>query len=1323
MIQDEESSSEDEDSHSQATVLLAAPEPEPVPQPEQTHGRSIPAISQAILLPTRSGRVRRAPRGFQDLVPSARPGQLEYRHVIQLAPPSPARSPSPQPEEVASSQETECDHSEEGFDVYETKPDVFCVFRRYLNGMPSRDPEDEDIHDDRVDSNNIVTITPMLKQYETPLRSFAIVDDKGTPVKWFAPFINPSAFRLMWWAYTGANSKCHDEMHRLVHQVIRAKDFKPDDLENFSMTAEERRLDRSLLSTENLVWQGWKTQSVEIPLPKERVKYRSEGDAPKFTVSGILTRSLTSIMSSTCTEKTGRELNYDGYKLLYRDSDANRSFMPELERLYCETYDSDAYLEEEAKVRSQPRNPEDDPSIPYCIFTYNNYSDNTHLTNFGVASLWPAYSYPGNMSKYKRMKGNSFCANHIAYAPTLPDTIQDAYKETYGEAATGQVLRFCKVELTRAVWLLLLDDEFMYAYRHGRLEQCADGILRRMFPRLFAHSADYPERVLLLALRFLAQCPCPTCLTEKKYIPQMGLKTDERRRNNHRQDDPWVHNLIQRARKLIFEKGLSIHSTRVEALLKDTSLLPLRNAFSTRLVEFGVNSYHLFPPDVMHELELGVGKSLTVHILRVLHAIPGDHITELNERFRAVPTFGNTTIRRFGINVSGLKKLAARDYEDILQCIIPCLEGLLPPDLDKIVADMLFFLLLFHALAKMRLHRESTVRIMESVVRHLGKAVRVFAKKSKKYPTKELPNEVAARGRREIRAAKQKTQNSETFADRAPQQAPSRLQAKLKFLNLSTFKWHNLPHYPWWIRRIGALDGYSTQAGEGEHKRCKKFYSMTNKNNHEPQIATKERREHALRKLKEQDEEVIKARNEAQEGGTTETGEKRKRGRPHKVKHFAFDLEDKEEMPQLQPERHHQIAESQQFPIDIKQYAYQHRDDPAMRHFVCDLKDHLLSRLRGHTFNGGEHEFTDEDRAQITIRKDRIYRHMTLRVNYTTYDMRREQDSINPRTHPDIMVLNPGEDDIPKEKQHPYWYARVVGIFHANVQYTDQDATTHDTQRVEFLWVRWFGYDFERPGGFKTLRLHRVGFVPENILGAFGFLDPSVVIRSVHLIGAFAYGRIGDLMGPSIVRQYQEEDDDQDWRYLYVNMFVDRDMILRYLGGGVGHLILRGIVRIAEAMQALIDADALDMYGEEDEEDMDNILVEEDEDDCEEEDEDEDEEGMEEDMEPQEYKTASFWAHLASSCKPLQDRPRHLLLNDRLREAIPTPIPNWRVCQTRGSIRADSHVLQALIGFPGYCRDPKLSPAFNYFADDDEGAHRHEYGGAFNSTTPSLTRR
>jgi hypothetical protein len=41
-------------------------------------------------------------------------------------------------------------------------------------------------------------------------------------------------------------------------------------------------------------------------------------------------------------------------------------------------------------------------------------------------------------------------------------------------------------------------------------------------------------------------------------------------------------------------------------------------------------------------------------------------------RFRAIPTFGRDTIRRFANNVSEMKKLAARDFEDLLQVCHHC---------------------------------------------------------------------------------------------------------------------------------------------------------------------------------------------------------------------------------------------------------------------------------------------------------------------------------------------------------------------------------------------------------------------------------------------------------------------------------------------------------------------------------------------------------------------------------------------------------------------------------------------------------------------------
>jgi hypothetical protein len=39
-----------------------------------------------------------------------------------------------------------------------------------------------------------------------------------------------------------------------------------------------------------------------------------------------------------------------------------------------------------------------------------------------------------------------------------------------------------------------MDPAFMHAYEHGIVILCVDGILRRVFPRFFTYSADYPEK-------------------------------------------------------------------------------------------------------------------------------------------------------------------------------------------------------------------------------------------------------------------------------------------------------------------------------------------------------------------------------------------------------------------------------------------------------------------------------------------------------------------------------------------------------------------------------------------------------------------------------------------------------------------------------------------------------------------------------------------------------------------------------------------------------------------------------------------------------------
>lgn len=93
-----------------------------------------------------------------------------------------------------------------------------------------------------------------------------------------------------------------------------------------------------------------------------------------------------------------------------------------------------------------------------------------------------------------------------------------------------------------------------------------------------------------------------------------------------------------------------------------------QNAFADRLGRTFPLA-RMFAPDFMHEFELGVWKSLFTHLVRVLYAAcpDGSAVQKLDARFRQISTFGLSTIRGFASNASEMKKLAARDFEDILQ--------------------------------------------------------------------------------------------------------------------------------------------------------------------------------------------------------------------------------------------------------------------------------------------------------------------------------------------------------------------------------------------------------------------------------------------------------------------------------------------------------------------------------------------------------------------------------------------------------------------------------------------------------------------------------
>ncbi|KAH9051701.1 hypothetical protein EDB87DRAFT_1571187, partial [Lactarius vividus] len=196
--------------------------------------------------------------------------------------------------------------------------------------------------------------------------------------------------------------------------------------------------------------------------------------------------------------------------------------------------------------------------------------------------------------------------------------------------------------------------------------------------------------------------------------------------------------------------------------------------------------------------------------------------------------------------------------------------------------------------------------------------------------------------------------------------------------------------------------------------------------------------------------------------------------------------------------------------------------------FHNNLLSHLLACHLHQSTVSDEPVYTSTELANVKIQHNTIFSHATATFNYTTYDITQDHDSINCNTpHRDVMLR--ACDDA----HHPFWYAQILGIYHANIYFGPFFG--NQPEHVDFLFIRWFGRDPNWQGGPGTCRLDRIGWVPENNpSGAFGFLNLSHVIQACHLIPAFSCGKTTQLLSPSQARDFVMG----DWVNYYVSRYV-----------------------------------------------------------------------------------------------------------------------------------------------------------------------------------------
>lgn len=197
-------------------------------------------------------------------------------------------------------------------------------------------------------------------------------------------------------------------------------------------------------------------------------------------------------------------------------------------------------------------------------------------------------------------------------------------------------------------------------------------------------------------------------------------------------------------------------------------------------------------------------------------------------------------------------------------------EGLLPAPHDNNLITLLFHLGHWHGLAKLRMHTETTLEIMDEVTIALGQSLRDFQERTcSAYDTKELRREAEARKRRQAKAGmasngedivkeasevpgnnvagsiqpgekgnldsnllndtediapppttKKRKRSTKALKKNPPaggddsttKSTDDRLTRLKKSLNLNTYKNHSLGDYTNTIRKYGTTDSYSTES-------------------------------------------------------------------------------------------------------------------------------------------------------------------------------------------------------------------------------------------------------------------------------------------------------------------------------------------------------------------------------------------------------------------------------------------------------------------------------------------------------------------------------
>ena len=234
------------------------------------------------------------------------------------------------------------------------------------------------------------------------------------PPPW--PFANMSKFLLMNWVNTGSTQKTEAEITRLAQEVICSPDFKVDDLKSFDAHRENKKMDDAITAAESSTpfsHDGWREISVNIQVPAPS----GLNVTPRvFSVGGLHLRSLVEVIKAAWSEGLAGRFHLSPFKRIHVHPESKVET-----RVFDEVYTGDAWIQAHDTLQKQPNEP--GCQLEKVIVGLMFWSDSTHLTSFRNARVWPLYLYFANLSKYIRSQPNSGACHHVAYIPSVCDSM------------------------------------------------------------------------------------------------------------------------------------------------------------------------------------------------------------------------------------------------------------------------------------------------------------------------------------------------------------------------------------------------------------------------------------------------------------------------------------------------------------------------------------------------------------------------------------------------------------------------------------------------------------------------------------------------------------------------------------------------------------------------------------------------------------------------------------------------------------------------------------------------------------------------------------